>query len=427
MKKLELEQLKYSLTKNKTSTIFLLLLFILSISFMIYAISFYYSVSIKKETVEQAYNKNYYQLYDNFVGEAEEDFSNEKDNLLRLKNFYNEMNECNDFSFFTIINQPVYIKDVNVKEQFYYGYENTGKKQIIDVNEEENNYHCLKCVQINKNVIDEFNLKTETEKEYIDNWDNISIEDSCIPIILGNNYKSEFKLNQEFRILYLSKFINAKVIGFFDNGANIYSNGDMLYLDSYIVMPSFNFKQLPKTEEEKSLQLSMYLQKSAGVISSTLSANDVQGIINQMAEKYDLTLYTVKEADISNIKIFRMEANTFSLLLLSISIIIVILSSIGLSLTLSSKIEENISTYAIHLLTGASLSDIKKYILLEVITIIVLSIIFAIILAGLLCNFKLYHLEISIIICIIVSVIACIYPLGIINKMSLNEILKRNE
>lgn len=428
MKKMIFEQIKRSLEKDTTSTIFLFSLFILSITLMIFSISFCYETNNKQNKVEKIYQKNYYKMYDNYVGQEEEIFMNEPDNVVRLKKFYNELCNSTEFSYFTIINQSVYIQNVNLPEQFYYNYEYSQQKQIVDINDENKNYHCLKALQINKSVINEFKLNVNSiDKEAIDDWDTINISENTIPVMLGANYKGHFDINKTYKMFYLSKFFNIKIIGFLEKNDNIYYNGDMLYLDDYIVFPSLNIEELPLDENEKKLQLAMYLQKCSGVISSELNAQDIQIKVNEIASKYDLKAYSIKEAQMSNIQIFNLEAKEFSILLLVISSIIVCFSAIGLSLTLSSKIEDELSTYAVHLLVGASLNDIKKYILGEISFIICISIIIAIILAELLNNFRIYCLPISIIVSVIVGVFSYIYPSKVIKKINLNEILKRND
>lgn len=423
------EQIKNSLKKDAISMLFLFLLFIISITLMMFSISFCYEANFKQKEISSIYDNNYYQVYDNYVGQEEEIFLNEKDNLIRLKNFYNNLSSREDFKYFTIINQPTYIQNIEVPDQFYYGFENSGAKQIIDVNKEEKNYHWLKCVQISKSVIEEFKLSIELMNDnIIENWDTINIDDSnFIPIILGANYKNKINLNEEYKMLYMDKFLRVKVIGFLEKNSNVYNNGNILYLDNYIILPSFNFKELPKNEKDKRLQLSIYLQKTSGVISSNLSANDIQKLVNEIAKECNLNSYSIKEADTSNIEIFNLGAKEFAILLLIISAIIVIFSTIGLSLTLSLKVEDNLNLYAVHLLVGANLSDIKKYIILEVGCIIGISIVTSILIAEFLTGFRLYCLKLSIIISIIIGILSCIYPLKVIKKISLNEILKRND
>lgn len=428
MKKMIFEQIKRSLKKDTTSTIFLFSIFVLSITLMIFSISFCYETNNKQNKVEKIYQKNYYKMYDNYVGQEEEIFMSEPDNVVRLKEFYNELCNSSEFSYFTIINQSVYIQNVDLPEQFYYNYEYSHQKQIVDINTENKNYHCLKSLQINKSVINEFKLNVNSmNKEELDNWDKINISDNTIPVILGANYKGQLDINKAYKMFYLSNFFNIKVIGFFEKNDNIYYNGDILYLDDYIVFPSLNMEKLPSDENEKKIQLAMYLQKCSGVICSELTAQNIQIKVNEIAKKYDLKTYSIKEAQMSNIQIFNLEAKEFSILLLIISSIIVCFSAIGLSLTLSSKIEDDLSTYAIHLLVGASLNDIKKYIGGEISFIIGISIIISIILAELLNNFKIYCLPISIIMAIIVGILSYIYPSKVIKKINLNEILKRND
>ena len=62
MKKMIFEQIKRSLKKDTTSTIFLFSIFVLSITLMIFSISFCYETNNKQNKVEKIYQKNYYKM-----------------------------------------------------------------------------------------------------------------------------------------------------------------------------------------------------------------------------------------------------------------------------------------------------------------------------------------------------------------------------
>lgn len=425
-----LEQIKKNIKENKKTMLLIFLLFIASITLMITTVSFYSSFSQRKNTFTTLYDKNYYQLHDNYFGDDEKIFLEEKDNLARLKLFYNDMHQQNDFTYYDLANQPIYMKDIDVSNNFYYAYEESGQKQIVDINSENTNYHYLKSVQISDNVIKDFNLKINSNipvSKILESWKNCKTEDETIPVILGYNYLNYFDFNDECKIYTMLGYFNIKVIGFLEKDSNIYCNSNILYLDNYILIPSFEINTIPENEEDKQEQLRYYLQKVNGVISSTNSANDIQSKINEISNKYQLKDFRIQEADSSNIKIFNIQAEELSVMLLIMSIIIVVLSAIGLSLTLAIRIKKDLKTYAIHLLVGADINIIKKYIIYEILFIVVTSIIISIIISEIINKFVIYNLGLSIALSIIIGLCSSIYPLTLINKISLNSILKRRD
>lgn len=428
--KMIIEQVKNNIKENKKTTTLIFLLFIISITLMITSISYYNSFLNRKIEFSKLYNRNYYQLHDNYFGEDETIFLEEKDNLSRLKSFYSDITSMENITYYNLNSQPIYLKDANVANSFYYGFEESGEKQIVDINQENQNYHYLKSAQISDNVITDFNLKITSnisDKDIIKQWKNTQVNDTNIPIILGYNYRNIMELGDIYKIYTMLGYFNVEVIGFLEKDSNIYCNSDMLYLDNYILIPSFEINNIPENENEKAEQLRYYLQKVNGVISSTYSANEVQLQINKIASKYQLKDFRIQEADTSNLKIFNMQAEDFSKMLLIISFIIVIFSAIGLSLNLTTRIEKNLNTYAIHLLVGADIKIIKKYIIYEILFIIITSIIISIIISEIINKFVIYNLGTSIIISLIIGICSAIYPLTMINKVSLNSILKRSE
>jgi hypothetical protein len=61
-----------------------------------------------------------------------------------------------------------------------------------------------------------------------------------IPVILGNNYKNQFEINDTFSFFYLGKQFSGKIIAFLSKDSSIIIDDvETKNLDNTIVMPSF--------------------------------------------------------------------------------------------------------------------------------------------------------------------------------------------
>lgn len=76
--KMIIGQVKKNIKENKKTTTLIFLLFIISITLIITSIDYYSSFLHKKIEFSELYNRNYYQLHDNYFGEEEAIFLEKK-------------------------------------------------------------------------------------------------------------------------------------------------------------------------------------------------------------------------------------------------------------------------------------------------------------------------------------------------------------
>lgn len=417
-----LKQIKLSINQNRYYTIWTLVLLILCMTLLIVSISEYSKLQNQYELIKDLSDKNYYNLYDNYIGQEESIFMNEKDNLSRLKKFYLDLKESKSFTYFSMMKQPIYIQNIDVGDQFLYGYENNAQQKGISICEGEDNYSAFKSIQIEKDAIEYFGLEIiDFDREKLPDWDTADFHN--VPIILGWEYYGTVSLGEKFRINYLGTFTNVEVIGFLKPNSNLVNMGEMENIDRYIIFPSLILDD-PTTEEEKAFQIRLYFQKLSGTIVTKLSPNTVQTEINDICLKNNLNTFFV-EGSTNAMQIFKLEANKFVSLFLGLSVVLMLLSCIVFAFTITLKVKKQIEVYSIHLICGAKLNDIYKYVFVEIYLLSFIAFVLALFLAYVLSSQNIVQLPISLSCCLLTGLIVSIYPIYIIRK-NLNKNMRRN-
>lgn len=119
------------------------------------------------------------------------------------------------------------------------------------------------CVQISMNTQPDFNLSIISGRSFSDD-DFVYTHGGKMPVIMGSNYKSIYRLGDCFNASYLFSPFCFEIIGFLDNNCNISISNLYIPLDDCIVMPSFEFEELPQSSEEYVTQKIHYANKTSG-------------------------------------------------------------------------------------------------------------------------------------------------------------------
>lgn len=173
---------------------------------------------------------DFYRMVDNFYNPDEfYNFRTDSQNINVLAKFYNELNTSNNFDVLTSFNQAIAVDDFKGDQRFYYNSDefiNNNQSPTINI----------KSLQLNQNAYDFYNIKVEENSEII--WNTISYKDDHIPVLLGSEYKSFYKVGDIITGNYYSKNTNFEVIGFIETGCSInYKNTSNIILDTYMLIP----------------------------------------------------------------------------------------------------------------------------------------------------------------------------------------------
>lgn len=209
---------------------------ILFLSVSVYLISFF--------NVMQSSNYNsdgFFQLLNNYEDADYSiwDFLKEDNSLNILNDTYQSLISDSSLDYYEYSDQVLefigkYKGDISLVD----GDDKSSINQNID-----NNYITpLKSVQLSEKMMEKFNLDDMLSSGRFFTSDEFLLDkDLSIPVLVGEKYKSIFKLNDTFDAFYLSDGrVKCKIIGFIKPNVKLDIANSEFNLNNYIVFPFFN-------------------------------------------------------------------------------------------------------------------------------------------------------------------------------------------
>lgn len=278
------------------------------------------------------------------------------------------------------------------------------------------NFSNIKGYYISKNYFKEFPLRIEKGRTF-------KIEDfykeDIIPIILGNDYLGMYDIGDEFNYFdyFNKKEKKLKVVGILEKDSYQYSSYGICDLKSYIICPVNDIK-------DSSVDLDNYANLDRGLI----IVDDKEKALNELRNIYgetntdEINLESVKDRIDKLINILYENAKKE----FSTSIIIILFLSVGIITVQLNSIENHLTEYGIHLLSGARKKDIlvRQAYLISIYFILGSSIdlFFEYFFKSI--NFKMNVIIIFIEFYIVLAVIIFFFPYRKIKKLQINDIIK---
>ncbi|WP_411676811.1 hypothetical protein [Caproicibacter sp.] len=284
------------------------------------------------------------------------DFFSEKNALNRMKEFHQSLNK--KFNYLEFDTQMLLLLDnsFDYKDEFRtdYGTDSFRANDKIGVS--------LKSAQINKKAYDYFSLKNQIFSGQSFHENDFTFNDKAVPAILGYNYINSADIGDIINFNYLSKDISIKVIGFLKRNTSITINNNIYFMDDYILIPSLEVKSTPISKDDKRFQNILYSLKNWGYIKINNGEDyynykaKVDAVSNKLNLKYVLNEGYVYPyiTNISN----SMQSSKGVFRLLS-ALLFAILSIVFTFLTIW-HFNRNKKIYAIHLISGCSISQLKS-------------------------------------------------------------------
>ncbi|MGG4386178.1 hypothetical protein ABEX08_29680 [Priestia megaterium] len=416
----------------------------LNLLIMLIAIMFFFLIlilvvnldqaNIETQTVSNFEGKNIYQVSDDLIDNKETRFFSSSDGYDTLSNFNNKLSTSSKFISYTAHWQPINLANFKGGNSFDPDYQyGSPPKPTFKLNDKV--YSSVLSLQINDSV---FNLnhiqilegRKFSKKEYIYNNNT-----NKIPVILGNDYSSMYKLGDNINILVYGKEFQGHIIGFFEPSQKIMtSNEPEVILDKYIILPALTFKTALSNYLPKDPNAQVFFRATLFATTNSLLLTDSSPLeirkdmdrISKSAEFEDFQIIGASGLAINTL--VSMTKANLKLIYLAIAILFLI-AMCTFVYTLYLKVKKNIDTYTVLLISGANMNYIKKYIraeflLISIIGIIVPLIPFALILSGSLA-FLINYLFISFIFLIIILILIKIVVNKIFDKVDIVQYLKR--
>jgi len=353
-------------------------------------LSYYVYTSIPSfDNVKDISNQNVYYLTDNFVEEKEAELFNNKIGFQLLAEFNKEISNNKIFTYYEIDSTMVYLQKFKNNEIFLSGYERGHPQPTAEIEVDGKNIEISghKALHLSENVFNDFNIKLESGRMFTSK-DFVYEKDSILPILLGSSYKGIYKIGDLIDTYNVYGNIKCEVVGFLQKGSNItISQEHILFLDRYIVLPSFKFSYLPQTNSEKYDFIIKYLLKNSGVIKSKYDIKTVSEEISKLVKSTGLEekSYVIIGHKYAN-TLFNLTIQEIIVILSCFAVIMALLLITSLYALVKVFIEKNIHFLGVHLMCGAGKLDLYIIILIKFLIPSVFSLILSLLLFKILLN-----------------------------------------
>lgn len=365
-------------------------------------------------------NKSYYTLHDK--GDEDGSYQKYRDSEIeyfKLYRFVNELRQNKDIAFINTVIQPIDIVAESFPDKFGFGYEDGDYEPYQSDNEV---FFPVKSIQISYNIFSEFGISVE-EGRVFSQQDFILKDSDNVKVILGSEYKDYYKIGDSFKANYLCERMNFEVIGLLPPDTYIPRNGVLVYMDRYILIPAFS--EIDYKEYYNLASIALMQQANGQIVTSDKDLN-VPGLVKDLSEKYNTVHFHVFEAGkkeiIRDITISDEIVKKLSLIVLTL----ITFTVVGLTTSILGRIRENYYRYGVHLMNGAALSDISYqmigWILYIIINALIISILVSVIITGIG-----RQLIIITLVALIILVLSSVVPAVSINKLDINNLIRRKE
>lgn len=279
-------------------------------------------------------------------------------------------------------------------------------------NHEDQTVHIgYNALMVNEQFYDEINIKFKNS-DYID--------EEYVPVILGSKYKDKINIGETISIRLNEKNINIKVVDYLPSNKQFIKYGGIINLDNYIILPLDNIEVIKEDRNKLINRINNTL-----IISENPNVDKLLAEVNEIALANGLGEFEFIDYRY-NLQVFQESLKDYLYTMGVLSLLCLIFSVVSIISITVSKISINIKEYGVHLISGASMNDIKSYILAEISIFVLVASFFAIYFSGFNINMTLdLVLKVFVFDILIIGIISII-PIYKINKINISELLRRN-
>jgi len=329
---------------------------------------------------------NISQLYiirDNTDNEIMNKRFSENDINGKLLSFYSYLTNSRDFSFFTYFEESVFLTN----------------------NKSSDTETQTSILSVDPKFLEVFYISCDVGRNF--NSDDYKSNNEYIPILLGNDFSNQYKVND----ILLSKY---KVVGILEKNSFFLTPGktdEVRYLNNFLLAP------LIIDESTSFSTLDSIL--TSGTITTT--TNKILAEIENKAKEIglydDLTFISFFE-QLNNI----IENNVLQIFFISfIFFLILFFCTVCMIVSLINFINYHQREFSIHFLCGAKKEDIIIRLILQVVYPLIL---------GNIVTFLIFNMSISFFVVLVISFVILLtislFPIIKLNRMNLSDILRSN-
>jgi len=347
--------------QNCVKKIYVFILFVLSF-ILLYGINISQNLSYNYASKEEIYSDSTEWTGISYMPDMSTLY-NQK--LSEMKSAYGLFTQIENY--YEINSQSVHIPNFEFGDKFLYGYEYGHAESSIYRLETENGVvplYSVKAFQLSSNCMDKFHIEVSKGRPLAKEDMTYSNGDT-MPVLLGSQYNGILDVGDKIDGEYILKDVTFEVVGILKPNSNITLYNQSVYLDRYIIMPSFNCVA-PVDQEDDTFQVRHYANKLSGKI----PLSELQSLNYYLVQANQLKIgkLTVGVSDplqnlyIQMIRVIGVTTKAFNCLLVIAAILICpVLFYIFL--------KKNFDLYGVMFLSGHSISRLRYSILIQFISI----------------------------------------------------------
>lgn len=419
-------EVKESLFKRKIFSVLIFLQVLLLLIFMSALFLYYSKVDIKTKSFYAQYeDMSIYQLSDNLFDKREDEYFSNINELNNLKQFYNKLQNNDGFIYLNTTLQPIGILNFRGRDIHLQGYEDGFSFPSYE--KQNGTYEVVKSIQINENVLSNFELSMKEGTIFKKDNFIYKIGDN-IPVILGSDYQNIYQIGDLIELDYINRTMQGKIIGILETNSTLPVKNDVDFsLDRYVLLPEFRIDHSPVNKEDTLFQQRHYLHLINGQLFSNKNKLEIRNLMNDISVAtnfYDLTIIGANSLGID--LMFSMIKQNKNLLTI-FTIILFFFCIISISISLIMKWNINVKKYLIHLISGATINRILCYVFTEIFGIILLSLSFIFIFMQTVGVMPNYYYLLMILVGLVITLLGMIPFYLKLKDNNLFMILKRKE
>lgn len=211
------------------------------------------------------------------------------------------------------------LKDINHK------FNTSNNFDFIEINLSSvygNNKIKYNAAYFDENVMDYFSLKTENNKKFERNYFENNLKN--IPIILGNNYKSQYKIGDKIKLIIRGYETDCYILDFINKGESIIYFNTQVNLDDYFIIPFI------KTINDKEYSLNdineynfrLLLDKNNGLVIPKNNLKNVKLEIKNISNSYSLP-YTLSTSYLEDTNYIKYSLIIYTLVIIFLIVILI--------------------------------------------------------------------------------------------------------
>ncbi|MDR6226666.1 ABC transporter permease [Desmospora profundinema] len=331
----------------------------------------YIHIEAKGGKVESFQGLSSYELGDTLFEDSDwKEYLNEPNALERVRRFYGYLEENLGEKYLHIHTQSIALSPGNVKwdEKLLHGHEDGDADKVKErsyYKEKEGPYYAFKAVQMNKQAFDSFTIDvSEGEALSPEDFDHNN-NPGVIPVLLGSEYQSIYQVGDQLTAEYLFKDFQLEIKGFIPSNTFV----SEIYLDRYIVIPAQQF-DAPVDEEEWDFQRKHYFNLINGSIYSAEGKGVIVGKLEKIKTKSDFPHIMILGVDDSPLENLFAAIQTHIQWVMILAGVLFVGCILSISILMMTKIQDNYKNMSIHLISGATMNQLLRYVLAEVLVLV---------------------------------------------------------